>query len=162
MSAPDVVPPRPHAIFRWGGDQFALDVADVQEVAAELLVTPLPRADIGWLGVGNLRGEILPAVSLQRWFAGTPTGPAAPAPVFVVLRTPTGRLALAAESVAGVRAVPPPDPVADGEAAATGEPEFVVHRWQPPGEEVSVRCLDTVRLAQKLREHFVLSTLLPV
>ena len=156
MSAPDPVALRPHAIFRWGGDLFALDVADVQEVVADLPLTPLPRADTGWLGVGNLRGEILPAVSLQRWFAGT-----TPAPVFVVLRTPTGRLALAAESVAGVRAMPPSGPTG-GEASAMGEPEFVVHRWQPPGEEVLVRCLDTVRLAQKLREQFVLSTLLPV
>ena len=157
MSAPDADPPRPHAILRWGGDQFALDVTNVQEVVADLPLTPLPRADPGWLGVGNLRGEILPVVSLQQWFAGTIL-----APVFVILGTPAGRLALAAESVAGVRSVPPPGDPASGEASVTGEPEFVVHHWQPPGEEVLVRCLDTVRLVQKLREQFVLSTLLPV
>ncbi len=151
--------PRPHAVFHWGGERFALDVDGVQEVVADLALTPLPRAGAGWLGVGNLRGEILPAVSLQRWFAGE-AAPAS-APVFLVLRTSLGRLALAAESVAGVRAVPPASADGTAGAPAEGEPEFVAHRWLPPGEKTAVRCLDTARLAQKLREEFVLSTLPP-
>ena len=154
----DLAPPetsRPHAVFHWGGEQFALDVEGVQEVVADLPLTPLPRAGAGWLGVANLRGEILPAVSLQEWFAGTSPGTNA-LPVFLVVRTPGGRLALAADRVAGVRAVPP---VTAPPVSALGEPEFVSHRWQPPGEADSVRCLDAARLAQKLREQFVLSTL---
>lgn len=159
MPAPDPALSRPHTVLRWGEGQFALDVADVQEVVANLALTPLPQADIGWLGVGNLRGEILPAVSLQRWFAGTLPGSSLPDAVFVILRTPMGRLALAAEGVAGVRAVPQAPDEAAGEVSTTGEPEFVTQCWQPPGEEVSLRCLDAARLAQKLREHFVLFTL---
>lgn len=157
MSAPDA-PARPHAVFHWGHGRFALDVDGVQEVVADLALTPLPRADAGWLGVGNLRGEILPAVSLQRWFAGETTAGATNSPVFLIVRTPTGRLALAADAVAGVR----PVPSAPTDAATEGEPEFVVHRWEPPGEEFAVRCLDAARLVQKLREQFVLSTLPPV
>ena len=155
MQPPDA--PRPHAVFHWGGGRFALDVEGLQEVVADLALTPLPRSGDGWLGVGNLRGEILPAVSLQRWFAGATT---ALPPVFLVVRTPAGKMALAAESVAGVRPVPP-DP--DGEtASAMGDPEFVVRRWQPPGDETAVRCLDAARLAQKLRDAFVLSNLPPL
>lgn len=152
MLPPDA--PRPHAVFRWGGERFALDVSGVQEVVADLNLTPLPRAGAGWLGVANLRGEILPAVSLQRWFAGAAA--AAPTPVFLIVRTPAGRLALAVESVAGVSALPPA-----GTSPPEGEPEFVTHRWQPPDGETPVRCLDAARLAQKLRELFVLSTLPP-
>lgn len=159
MPAPDPVPSRPHTVLRWGEGQFAFDVAAVQEVVANLALTPLPRADSGWLGVGNLRGEILPVVSLQKWFAGTSSGASLPDAVLVVLRTPMGRLALAAESVAGVRAVPLAPESAAGEILAAGEPEFVTQRWQPPGEEAPLRCLDAARLAQKLREYFVLSTL---
>lgn len=158
MSAPDDHA-RPHAVFHWGGESFAMDVDGLQEVVTALSLTPLPRAGAGWLGVANLRGEILPAVSLQTWFAGAAPAPAAP-PVFLILRTPAGRLALATEGVVGVRAVPAAAPA--GETPAVGEPDFVVQRWQPPGQEAPVRCLDVTRLAQKLREQFVLSVLLPV
>lgn len=152
-SAPPPEPPpaegRPHAVFRWGAERFALDVTSVQEVVAELELTPLPCTGLGWLGVGNLRGEILPAVSLDRWFAH-----ACPQPVFLILRTPLGKLALAVEGVERVEFIAPEatEPVSELRKA-----DVAPRRWQQDAGAQAVFCLDAGRLAQELRAQFELS-----
>ena len=135
-----------HAIFRWGSGRFALGVEKLQEVVAGLELTPLPRAGSDWLGVGNLRGEILPAASLQQWFG---TGGAGQ-PVFLVLNTTFGKLALAADHIEQVAAID----VTATEPTADDAPAFVTRRWQEKPDAPPVFCLDADRLAQKLREQF--------
>ncbi len=145
---------QPHALFRHGGGRFALPIAAVQEVIGELEITPLPRAGAGWLGIGNLRGEIVPAATLGPWFP--PIGPlpsaslARSGTIFLILNTPQGKLALAADGFEHVAAIPPgaaaPAPADDA------HPDLVPARWQPPGEgQAAVRCLDAARLAECLR-----------
>lgn len=148
-SQPTLESGRPHAVFRWGAGRFALDVTSVQEVVAELELTPLPRAGQGWLGVGNLRGEILPAVSLNAWFAH-----ACPQPVFLILRTPLGKLALATEGVERMQFIAPE---ATEPASGSNDAEIAPRRWLQDVGAQAIYCIDAERLAQKLREQFSLS-----
>ncbi len=143
---------KPHALFRFRGERFALPVAHVQEVVGELEVTPLPRAGAGWIGVGNLRGEIVPAATLAPWFSAAPGGtrPSAPSAIFLILNTPQGKLALAADGFEHVAAIP--TGAVEPLGAADGEPDFVPGRWRPAGnDQPAVRCLDAPLLADRLR-----------
>jgi chemotaxis signal transduction protein len=145
---------KPHALFRYAGSRFALPIAAVQEVIGDLDITPLPRAGAGWLGIGNLRGEIVPAATLAPWFSTAAPQPSNPAlrvgAIFLILNTPQGKLALAADGFEHVAAIPPG--VAEPASADAAEPDFVPARWQPPGEgQAAVRCLDAARLAARLR-----------
>lgn len=153
MENPDAGQPQSHhrsqAVFRWGTGRFALDVGGLQEVVAGLDLTPLPRAGASWLGVGNLRGEILPAASLQTWF-----GAGIGQPVFLILNTSFGKLALAADHI---EQVVPIDAAATEPSPEGDVPEFAPRRWQEKPDAAPIFCLDADRLAQKLREQFTIS-----
>jgi purine-binding chemotaxis protein CheW len=72
-----------HLVFTLAGGEFAVALANVQEIAAAPLITPLPRAP-GWLlGVGNVRGDILSVLDLRAFF-GLPPGGASGAGRLVV------------------------------------------------------------------------------
>ncbi|MBV9658570.1 MAG: chemotaxis protein CheW [Verrucomicrobia bacterium] len=166
--APAAPPPIPvgeaHALFRFGAHRFALPINEVQEVVGSLEITPVPRAGAGWLGVGNLRGEIVPAATLAPWFPAPPTPPGSSVfyagkktagSIFLIIQTGSGKLALAADGFEHVTAIPreaiEPWP-ADGAALP---PDFVPARWQPPGHPQVVGCLDAKRLGAQLRSAVV-------
>ncbi|MEO6708287.1 MAG: chemotaxis protein CheW, partial [Planctomycetota bacterium] len=52
--------------FRLGADEYALDVADVQEVLRGLECSPVPLAPASVIGLMNLRGQIVTVVDLAK------------------------------------------------------------------------------------------------
>lgn len=50
--------------FRLGEEEYAVDVAQVQEIVRLVAITPVPRAPAHVEGVINLRGRIVPVVDL--------------------------------------------------------------------------------------------------
>jgi purine-binding chemotaxis protein CheW len=72
-----------HLVFTLAGGEFAVPLANVQEIAAAPVITPLPRAPRWLLGVGNVRGDILSVLDLRAFF-GLPTGGASGAGRLVV------------------------------------------------------------------------------
>ena len=54
--------------FRLGDEEFALPIASVQEIIRVPEVISVPQAPGHVLGVANLRGRILPVVSLKTWY----------------------------------------------------------------------------------------------
>ena len=71
-------------VFRVAGEQLALPASEVAEVIRPPRLTRVPMSPPGLAGVANLRGTVLPVVSLGR-VLGTGTGtPAANARVIVV------------------------------------------------------------------------------
>lgn len=101
--------------FRAGGGRYALPAARVAEVIRIPALARVPQAPPGLLGLGNLRGTVLPVASL-RGLLGLPAAPAeravvldGPSPVALAVdavdalievgheRVETGRAALAAE-----------------------------------------------------------------
>lgn len=82
-----------------GGEHYALPVGDVSEVADIGELTPLPGAPRPFLGIRNLRGEVLPVIDL----AGALAIEAAGEPRrIVVAQAGALRAGLAVESVEGV------------------------------------------------------------
>ena len=103
-TAPLPVPTHPHALFAIGSLRFGLPIASVGEVVTDMSLTRLPHATKGVLGVVNLRGEILPAATLQPWFgdAATPSS----ANLFLVVRATSSSIALRIDRFEQVAAVP--------------------------------------------------------
>ncbi len=52
--------------FRIGNEEFAVDIRKVQEINKTIKITKIPNAPSYVEGVVNLRGKIIPIVSLRR------------------------------------------------------------------------------------------------
>lgn len=52
--------------FRVGGERFALPAADIAEVIRRPLTTRVPQAPASLVGLANLRGAVLPVISLAQ------------------------------------------------------------------------------------------------
>lgn len=89
-----------------GGEHYALPVKDILEVAELGELTPLPGAARVFLGLRNLRGEVLPIVDLAALLGVTAGGD--PKRI-VVAQSGTLRAGLAVESVVGVGDLQEPD-----------------------------------------------------
>src|SRR5882757_2625612 len=97
-------PTHPHALFAVGSMRFGLPIASVGEVVSDMSLTRLPHASKGLLGLVNLRGEILPAASLQPWF-GDAAAPST-ANLFLVVRATSSSIALRIDRFEQVVPVP--------------------------------------------------------
>jgi purine-binding chemotaxis protein CheW len=53
-----------HVRVRAGGEQYALPVAGVREIATLGTITPVPGAPAEVLGIWNLRGDVIAAIDL--------------------------------------------------------------------------------------------------
>jgi purine-binding chemotaxis protein CheW len=77
-------------VFDVAGQRHGLPASDVQELLRAVAIVPLPRAPAGVEGIINLRGQVVPVVSL-RGRLGQPDRPLEPSDHFIVVRA-AGRL----------------------------------------------------------------------
>ncbi len=138
-------PTHPHALFAVGSMRFGLPIASVGEVVSDMSLTRLPHASKGLLGVVNLRGEILPAASLQPWFGEA----AAPSTtnLFLVVRASSSSIALRIDRFEQVVPVPEDGIEPDGEVGPRAE--VAPHLWRRPIGDV--HCLSADALFDALR-----------
>jgi purine-binding chemotaxis protein CheW len=63
-------------VFRIGDEHIGVDIAYVREVTEALAPVPVPRAPNFLLGLVNIRGEVIPVISLKKrlGFEGDETG----------------------------------------------------------------------------------------
>jgi purine-binding chemotaxis protein CheW len=55
--------------FALGGEHYAIETRYVREIVRVTQITPMPAAPDLFIGLTNLRGEILPLVDLRRFFS---------------------------------------------------------------------------------------------
>jgi purine-binding chemotaxis protein CheW len=53
-------------VFRIGDEHIGVDIAHVREVTETLSPVPVPRSPDFLLGLVNIRGEVIPVISLKR------------------------------------------------------------------------------------------------
>lgn len=93
-----------HVRVRAAGEDYALPISSVLEVADLGEVTPLPGAPAGILGVRNLRGQVLPVIDLASVFGLSGGSPER----IVVTEEVDRRAALAVDSVVDVAVIAAP------------------------------------------------------
>ena len=98
------------------GQTYALHLEAVDRILRMAEVTPLPGAPDAVEGVINIRGEVVPIVSIRRRL-GLAERAAGAADSLVVARARTRRLAIIAESVLGVVERPADAVVSAGDIA---------------------------------------------
>src|SRR5262249_43234527 len=57
---------RQMVIFRFGGEEFAIDIALTKEIVTMRPITPIPETEDYVLGVMNLRGNLVPVLDLRK------------------------------------------------------------------------------------------------
>lgn len=104
-------------LFDVAGERCALPVADVLRVVPAAAVAPLPGAPPVIDGVLDLRGRVVPVLSLRRRF-GLPDRALRPDDVFVVAAVGGRVAALRADAALGIARVDPADVVPAGDVVA--------------------------------------------
>lgn len=89
-----------------GTQKFALDVMSVREFRGWSAPTPLPRAPRHVLGMGDLRGTVIPIVDLGLSLGLGPAA-ASPASVIAVVQAPEGLVGLLVDAVCELVTVDP-------------------------------------------------------
>jgi purine-binding chemotaxis protein CheW len=113
--------------FRLGPEEYAVDVANVQEIVRLTTITAVPRSAPHVEGVVNLRGRVVPVIDLAKRF-GMPASPRAKT-TRIVITTRAGRtVGILVDAVSEVlrlspaAVAPPPEAltIGLGEAYVTG------------------------------------------
>ncbi|MBL7648238.1 MAG: purine-binding chemotaxis protein CheW [Candidatus Hydrogenedentes bacterium] len=88
-------------VFSVDARRFAVSAACVDFVTRAVALTPLPNAPDIVAGLVNVRGVIMPVVSVRRR-SGIPDRPLSSGDYFIVARTPRRSLALIADAILGL------------------------------------------------------------
>jgi purine-binding chemotaxis protein CheW len=132
--------------FRADGQLYAVPAEDVSEVIGMLPVARVPQSPKCLLGLANLRGSVLPLISL-RLLLGREGGGVAAHPRAVVLQGATP-LALAVDAVEAIVAVGP-DQVETGQAELAAEPgELLCGAFRVQAGQEYAKILDVPGLLQ--------------
>lgn len=103
-------------LLKVDGQTYALHLAAVDRVLRMVEITPLPGAPDAVEGVVNVRGEVVPILSIRRRL-GLPERAVGASDSLVVARGRARRLAIIAESVLGVVERPAEAVVGSGDLA---------------------------------------------
>ena len=91
--------------FRLGGEEYGVDIAQVQEIIRMVEITRVPRAPHFMEGVINLRGQLIPIIDLRTRF-GMPRIDKTKSSRIVVTEIGTKRVGIVVDSVSEVLNIP--------------------------------------------------------
>jgi purine-binding chemotaxis protein CheW len=94
--------------FQIANEEYGIAINAVREIIGALPITPMPGSPPEMLGVVNLRGKVIPVVSMRARF-GLPAGAAHPENVILVVDGRSGPIGLFADRVREVSRFAPAD-----------------------------------------------------
>lgn len=68
MTAADVVEEIQYIVVKLGDEQYGIDISNVDNIVRMQSITRVPKSQPYFVGVINLRGEVVPIMSLRRRF----------------------------------------------------------------------------------------------
>ena len=121
--------------YRVGSRRLVSGFADVVEIVPVPAVTPVPGAQAWLLGVGNLRGNLLPVVDLKSFLEGERSVLHESQRVLVV-RQPGGDVAVLIDELYGQRSFGADDQVEEIDGLGEGRYTHFIQRAFRAGEQV--------------------------
>jgi purine-binding chemotaxis protein CheW len=91
--------------FRLGGEEYGVDIAQVQEIIRMVEITHVPRAPHFMEGVINLRGQLIPIIDLRTRFGMSRIDPTKSTRI-VVTEIGSKRVGIVVDSVSEVLNIP--------------------------------------------------------
>ena len=64
----EVVEDKQYIVVKLGGEQYGIDIAHIDNIVRMSRITRVPKSQPYYVGVINLRGEVVPIMSLRRRF----------------------------------------------------------------------------------------------
>lgn len=68
LSTSEVVNEIQYIVVKLGGEQYGIDIAHIDNIVRMSRITRVPKSQPYYVGVINLRGEVVPIMSLRRRF----------------------------------------------------------------------------------------------
>jgi len=87
--------------FQVGAEEYGIEIFKVREIIGMLPITPVPGSPPEMVGVINLRGKVIPVISIRTRF-GMPAAEAHPHNVIIVVENRQGEIGIAVDRVAEV------------------------------------------------------------
>ncbi len=95
-----------HVVFTVGEETYGIPIAQIGEISKPMYTTPVPRTAEFVLGIGNVRGVVIPIIDLARRLRLDTRGGGRDSRVLIV-RHDTEQYGLLVDSVAGVMSIAP-------------------------------------------------------
>ncbi|WP_029521055.1 chemotaxis protein CheW [Persephonella sp. IF05-L8] len=109
--------------FRLGDELVGVNIKDVIKITKDIEITPVPKTKPYILGVMNLRGNIIPVVSLKKKF--NLQGEEVEKPTIVVVETELGHIGITVDKVEGAININPKDIQPPPMNSIGIDPEFI-------------------------------------
>ena len=87
--------------FQAGAEEYGIEIFKVREIIRMLPITPVPGSPPEMVGVINLRGKVIPVISIRTRF-GMPASEPHPHNVIIVVENLQGEIGIAVDRVAEV------------------------------------------------------------
>lgn len=111
--------------FRLNDELIGVDINDVTKITTDVEITPVPKTKPYILGVMNLRGNIIPVVSLKKMFDLEGQEESLESATVIVVETELGNIGISVDKIEGAVKIFPEDIQPPPMNAVGIDPEYI-------------------------------------
>ncbi|RUM50475.1 MAG: chemotaxis protein CheW [Hydrogenothermus sp.] len=111
--------------FRLNEELVGIDINDITKITKDVEITPVPKTKNYILGVMNLRGNIIPVVSLKKMFKLEDKEQDYDHPIVIVVETELGQIGITVDNIEGAVKISPEDIQPPPMNAIGIDPEYI-------------------------------------
>lgn len=95
--------------FRLNEELIGINISDITKITKDVEITPVPKTKNYILGVMNLRGNIIPVVSLKKMFKFEDKEQDYDHPIVIVVESELGQIGITVDNIEGAVKISPED-----------------------------------------------------
>lgn len=95
--------------FKLNEELIGIDINDITKITKDVEITPVPKTKNYILGVMNLRGNIIPVVSLKKMFKLEDKEQDYDLPIVIVVESELGQIGITVDNIEGAVKISPED-----------------------------------------------------
>lgn len=111
--------------FKLNEELVGIDINDITKITKDVEITPVPKTKNYILGVMNLRGNIIPVVSLKKMFKLEDKEQDYDRPIVIVVETELGQIGTTVDNIEGAVKISPEDIQPPPMNAIGIDPEYI-------------------------------------
>ncbi|RMA97508.1 chemotaxis protein CheW [Hydrogenothermus marinus] len=111
--------------FKLNEELIGINIEDVTKITTDVEITPVPKTPIYILGVMNLRGNIIPVVSLKKMFNFSTQEENIESATILVVETELGQIGISVDNIEGAVKIHATDILPPPMNAIGIDPEYI-------------------------------------